>query len=123
MTDKSLLDRSTPSSPSTSSPASPRRYRSREQWADWIDRQASSGLTVSDFCQQHSLGPASFYAWRRRLLVDSSAGSSQAPGFVRLQTIPNDSELTAHLPGGVRITLTESALPALIVALKEADAC
>ena len=102
-------------------PAARRRHRGRAEWADLIDAQAQSGLTVAAFCQQHDLGVASFYGWRRQLASREEA-CSPAPAFVRLQPTAghDDQPLTADFPNGVRLTLGVSALPALVAALCEA---
>jgi transposase-like protein len=36
-------------------------------WKDRIARQASSGLSVTKFCQQEQISEANYYYWRRRL--------------------------------------------------------
>ena len=48
-----------------------RRRRSRVEWEELIGEQESSGLSARKFCLQKSLGPASFYRWRRRLRGDN----------------------------------------------------
>lgn len=42
-------------------------------WLDRLSRQASSGLTVAQFCQNENISVPSFYQWRQRLAsqVDS----------------------------------------------------
>lgn len=47
------------------------RYRSgeREQlWREVIRDQAASGLSISVFCRERKVSPASFYNWRRKLV-------------------------------------------------------
>ena len=41
--------------------------RSREQWSAIIEDQASSGLSIADYCQSNNIGLASFAKWKRRL--------------------------------------------------------
>jgi hypothetical protein len=36
-------------------------------WQDRIARQASSGLSVTKFCQQEQISEANYYYWRRKL--------------------------------------------------------
>lgn len=36
-------------------------------WRDLVQRQAASGLSVRQFCEQQQILQRSFYAWRRRL--------------------------------------------------------
>ena len=38
-----------------------------ERWRSLIQRQDSSGLTVSAFCERAGISQPSFYSWRRRL--------------------------------------------------------
>jgi len=50
-------------------------------WKKHLQQYRASGLSVAAFCRLHSLGVASFYAWRRRLLdgatfVPASASAS-----------------------------------------------
>lgn len=44
-----------------------RRGYSREQRLAWLEEQASSGLSVSAFCQRIGVSENSFYRWRRIL--------------------------------------------------------
>ena len=44
-----------------------RPRKTREQWAELIEQQQQSGLTILDFCQQYDVGFASFGKWKRRL--------------------------------------------------------
>lgn len=43
----------------------------RAQWEKRIAEQASSGKAARDYCREHELSEASFYAWRRRLQMGS----------------------------------------------------
>ena len=44
-----------------------RKTRSLEQWRSIIEEQQASDLTISDYCQQHTLSKTSFYAARSKL--------------------------------------------------------
>lgn len=45
-----------------------RKSGERERlWRDRVGRQAVSGLSIRQFCDQERIATASFYAWRRRL--------------------------------------------------------
>ena len=46
--------------------------RNREQWSAIIEDQASSGLSVADYCQSNNIGLASFAKWKRRLRGDTT---------------------------------------------------
>ncbi|MBU2837357.1 hypothetical protein HF673_16790, partial [Acidithiobacillus thiooxidans] len=41
--------------------------RSAQAWQALLDEQTESGLTVTAFCHQASISPASFYRWQGRL--------------------------------------------------------
>jgi len=45
-------------------------------WKEQIERQPSSGLTISEFCRQEQISEANFYHWKRKL---KGAASRQAP--------------------------------------------
>ena len=79
-----------------------RKYvrRSRQQWAELIELQPSSGLSVPHFCQQAGVSYPSFMAWRKKLRVADSV-SNNPPGFVELtsaadQTIPGNTAELNH---------------------------
>ena len=39
----------------------------QRRWRDLVERQAASGLSVRQFCEQERISLPSFYAWRGRL--------------------------------------------------------
>ncbi len=41
--------------------------RSAVEWREYVQAQAESGLSISEFCRQEELRKAGFYAWRKRL--------------------------------------------------------
>lgn len=45
-------------------------------WKEQIERQPSSGLTISEFCRREQISEANFYRWKRKL---KEAASRQAP--------------------------------------------
>ncbi len=60
------------------------RYRRGERervWRELIQDQALSGLSISAFCRDRKLSPASFFNWRRKLADGELA--SAATGEVR----------------------------------------
>jgi len=66
---------------------------SRKTLADWkilVDRQATSGLSVVQFCQQQSLNPKYFYS-RKSLIKKSKADT----GFVQAQIITKQTSRLA----------------------------
>lgn len=58
----------------------PRRDQSKEEfWRAAFRQCAASGQTISAFCRQRRLAPASFYAWRRTLAAREAAGTERRP--------------------------------------------
>jgi len=58
--------------------------RSAHQWAELIEAQATSGLSIAAFCRERRLGANSFYQWRRKLERSARARPAPRP-FVRLR--------------------------------------
>jgi hypothetical protein len=54
------------------------------RWRRIIERQVSSGLSASAYCQRNGIAASSFFAWKRRLRL---AG----PQFVEVKTAEADS--------------------------------
>jgi putative transposase len=54
--------------------------RNETQWQTLIQNQQTSGLTISDYCQQHHLPTSSFYAFKKKLGLTSNR-------FVRAKVI------------------------------------
>ena len=63
---------------------------SRDQWAQWIEQQASSELTVKEFCNLHQIQVQSFYNWRARLAARPAEPSLHNPLFVPLTVRPSN---------------------------------
>ncbi len=87
-------------------------------WRDRIRRQASSGLTIEQFCVQERIARSKFHAWKRRFrLMDSpaqcpalSTPSAFLPVTVRLveQSFdlgPPGLPIEADLPNGIRLRI------------------
>lgn len=47
--------------------------RNQTQWQTLIQNQQTSGLTVSNYCQQHQLPTSSFYAFKKKLGLTSNS--------------------------------------------------
>ena len=69
--------------------------RNETQWQTLIQKQQTSGLTISNYCQQHQLPTSSFYAFKKKLGLTSNS-------FVRAKVIQK-IELLEEQPS---ITLT-----------------
>ena len=46
-------------------------------WRERIARQAASGVSIRQFCDQERIPQATFYAWRRRLQVRAATPAKQ----------------------------------------------
>ena len=63
------------------------RDRSKERfWRRAVRQWRQSGLSVRDFCAEHSLSEPNFYAWRRTL----AQRDAQATRFVPVEVVPDD---------------------------------
>jgi putative transposase len=94
-----------------------RRRLGTDAWRALLARHAESGLSVKAFCEQESIGTASFYQWRSKLgaAEDGSAPavpaneSMQTAGFVDLGTLSAQAsrlELRLDLGDGVTLHLS-----------------
>jgi hypothetical protein len=95
----------------------------RAAWQARLARQASSELSVADFCRQEGVSTASFYGWRQRLRrgrqpatrandgtsVAAAAGKSghRPAGEVRFIQIPLSSQRGA---AAVELTLPDGTV-------------
>ncbi|HEY6925467.1 MAG TPA: hypothetical protein VI653_18460 [Steroidobacteraceae bacterium] len=70
----------------------PRDPRKEQHWRQLLDRWQHSGLSVRAFCRRHQLSEATFYARRRSLGQQPSAGADEPLTFVpinvRHDTLP-----------------------------------
>jgi hypothetical protein len=90
-------------------PAPRSRAATRELWRERLDRFASSGLTVPQFCAVEACSVPSFYAWKRRLVAQATAHEPAAQATLRL--------LPVRLPPScpmVEIVLSNGALLRLL---------
>jgi transposase-like protein len=80
-----------------------------------------SGVSVSQFCEQHGIGAASFYHWRSRLNSPRTARKSRTPTTPVATTAQSDFldlgpldprssrvEVRLDLGGGIVVHLTRS---------------
>jgi len=83
--------------------------RSQEQWSVIIEDQATSGVSIADYCQSNNIGLASFAKWKRRLRGDTTKpghSKQSAESFATVKLIePNESQATVTLSIGTNITL------------------
>lgn len=65
-------------------------------WRTLLELHSTSGLSVRDFCQQHHISEANFYAWRREIRLRDQEPTSKpqtTPPFVPIQILPSQSDL------------------------------
>ena len=80
------------------------------QWRAVVNEQASSGLSVRQFCAKSNISEPSFYSWRRELrLRDQVAGNNGKPrqpdltngesgtDFVAIKLVDSESSGTMEL--------------------------
>jgi len=81
-------------------------------WRETLNRQASSGLTVREFCEREQLTESSFYAWRRTIGERDGKGKPPAfvPAVVRGEA-GHEAPLALKLPSGLELRLSP-AIPA-----------
>lgn len=93
----------------------------REEWAERVSRQESSGQSVGEFCRLEGVSVASFYNWRRKLRGGGSPSSEWPSGaaFVPVRVSASgaiasaDPQIEVRLPNGVRILVPMTSCSAL----------
>ena len=70
--------------------------KERADWKDRIHRQATSGVSVAEFCAREQVSDASFYRWKRNLKVGTRKRStrSQAPKTSREDSVTKPGSAT-----------------------------
>jgi hypothetical protein len=61
-------------------------------WRERLQRQATSGLSISAFCAREGLSCGSFHAWKRRLATRALPTRPEPPLFVPLHFDPQPPE-------------------------------
>jgi hypothetical protein len=74
-------------------------------WRQRLQRQSTSGLSISAFCAQEGVSSTSFQAWKRRLAARSLPARPEPPLFVPLQLDPNPPQAGQALFHGVELEL------------------
>lgn len=105
---------------------------SRLKWQQRIETQKDSGLSVSQFCQQHGCSASSFYQWRRKLgspslkpATEISVPAALGVGAFQ-QLIPKRPSgpvpsIDLVLPGGTIARVPADQLEALEIVLRFAQ--
>ncbi|WP_232830206.1 IS66 family insertion sequence element accessory protein TnpA [Lewinella sp. IMCC34191] len=84
-----------------------------------VDRQATSGKSIKDFCADEGISYATFHYWRRK----SRPRPDSAPvgeGFVSLRC-PLSAALEVSLPGGLRLSFADTNPEHLVELLERLD--
>ena len=74
----------------------------RESWAAMLREQASSGLTIHEWCDQNQISTKAFY-YRRKQVQAMVLDSVHAPSFVELpepQVTPTVIDVSGHTSNG-----------------------
>jgi len=61
----------------------PYKRRSQSDWLDIIQQQETSGLKVTDFCEQQALSSKTFYKYRRAIRFPPESQSPTA-SFIKI---------------------------------------
>ena len=95
-----------------------RKQGAESRWRELVSRQASSGMSVREFCVTEGISEPSFYSWRRRLREPSTDGgveereeetrrrAAAAGAFVPVKLLETQSSLEILHPLGYRIQVT-----------------
>ena len=74
-------------------------------WRQRLQRQSTSGLSISAFCAQEGVSLTSFQTWKRRLAARSLPPRPQPPLFVPLHLDPDPPQAAQPHLQGVEIEL------------------
>jgi DNA-binding CsgD family transcriptional regulator len=96
-----------------------------QEWERQIEEQKSSGLSVQEWCQQHSIKPKTYYYHLRKVreefLRSGKSENTQAQieaerAVVPILTTSSDRNITIE-KNGMRITLPESISADILIAV------
>lgn len=108
------------------------RDRGKERfWRQVLRQWRRSGQGVRDFCQEHDLSEALFYAWRRTIQERDRQAlpkpQRELPAFVPVTILPAASPLEVLLGQGRVVRITPGFDPAtlrqLLAVLDEEPSC
>lgn len=87
--------------------------RSADQWQAIIEQWQNSGLSAPRFCQEQSVGYASFCQWRKRFAEHLAPPPKAEPNFIDLASLAQSSShagswhIVLSLGNGVELTLSQ----------------
>jgi len=85
--------------------ARPKDPNLERTWRQRLQRQSTSGLSISAFCAQEGVSSTSFQTWKRRLAARSLPPRPQPPLFVPLHLDLEPPQAAQPHPHGVEIEL------------------
>ena len=96
----------------------PRTQRTAADWQQLFELQQTSGMTITQFCEQHQLTVSNFYHWRKKLKVLETDGQSirvdtnsewQPVEITVPETTAQNWNIELKLPGGVVLNMSTQA--------------
>lgn len=98
------------------------RSKKAEMWRRQVEGHGKSGLSIGAYCRQQELSEASFYYWRRKLELASSAAVEFIPVTIAPEVESGDAGIWVRLGSGVTLVLAkdfdEATLRRAVVALR-----
>ena len=90
----------------------------RERWSQVVEQAEASGLSIRQFCEQHSVDEGQLYHWRHRLELEGAQRTAVAPAkpefvLVPAPGAPAQAEAAVLVGRGVDETALRVALDAL----------
>jgi transposase-like protein len=77
-------------------------------WQSRLEAAYASGLSLSEYAQQHKLPLKQLYAWRSRFKRMAEHGDAGSNAFVRIDTkTAARTFIEIHLPNGVQLHVNE----------------
>lgn len=86
------------------------KQRTKSDWRTLIKEQASSHLSVAEFCKQHNIGQTYFY--KRRSELQPGNTSKPKSGFVKINKLASETPSTASIK--IQYQSTQISFPASI---------
>ena len=97
-------------------------FRKKDNILSHLSQQPSSGLTVENYCREHSIAVSTFFNWRKKYSSEHATPAQSLP-FAHVSVSPRDvahfeilyNKLTIRVPVGLEL----SALRELFTILLE----
>ena len=96
----------------------PRIQRTAADWQQLFELQQTSGMTITQFCEQHHLTISNFYHWRHKLNItevkeqtakDDTNTVWQPVEITMPETTAKNWNIELKLPGGVVLNMSTQA--------------